>query len=133
MTYTSAECTVNKLLMMGRGTARNMWSFTPEKIWKIGTSGWFYYTINLLRKKLKYFLKSAFMYSDKFWFTPYWSYGYMPFKKLSEEILVESGCELYNVGSITVYQQIYVTDVLFIFKIFIPFLYLDVFIKPICQ
>jgi len=30
MTYTSAECTVNKLLMMGRGTARNMWSFMPE-------------------------------------------------------------------------------------------------------
>jgi len=24
MTYTSAECTVNKLLMMGKGTARNM-------------------------------------------------------------------------------------------------------------
>jgi len=24
MTYTSAECTVNKLLTMGRGTARNM-------------------------------------------------------------------------------------------------------------
>jgi len=24
MTYTSAECTVNKLLMMGRGTAQNM-------------------------------------------------------------------------------------------------------------
>ena len=24
MTYTSAECTVNKLLMMDRGTARNM-------------------------------------------------------------------------------------------------------------
>jgi hypothetical protein len=24
MTYTSVECTVNKLLMMGRGTARNM-------------------------------------------------------------------------------------------------------------
>jgi len=24
MTYTSAECTVGKLLMMGRGTARNM-------------------------------------------------------------------------------------------------------------
>jgi len=24
MTYTSAECTVNKLLMMGRGTARNI-------------------------------------------------------------------------------------------------------------
>jgi len=24
MTYTSAECTVNKLLMMGRGAARNM-------------------------------------------------------------------------------------------------------------
>ena len=23
-TYTSAECTMNKLLMMGRGTARNM-------------------------------------------------------------------------------------------------------------
>jgi len=24
MTYTSAECTVNKLLMMGRGNAQNM-------------------------------------------------------------------------------------------------------------
>jgi len=24
MTYTSAECTMNKLLMMSRGTARNM-------------------------------------------------------------------------------------------------------------
>jgi len=24
MAYTSAECTVNKLLMMGRGTARNL-------------------------------------------------------------------------------------------------------------
>jgi hypothetical protein len=24
MAFTSAECTVNKLLMMGRGTARNM-------------------------------------------------------------------------------------------------------------
>jgi len=24
MTYTSAECTVNKLLMIGRGTAQNM-------------------------------------------------------------------------------------------------------------
>jgi len=30
MTYTSAECTVNKLLMMGRETARNMLSFMPE-------------------------------------------------------------------------------------------------------
>jgi len=30
MTYTSAECTVNKLLIMGRGTARNMQSFIPE-------------------------------------------------------------------------------------------------------
>jgi len=29
MTYTSAECTVNKLLMMARGTARNM-SFMTE-------------------------------------------------------------------------------------------------------
>ena len=30
MTYTTAECAVNKLLMMGRGTARNMQSFMPE-------------------------------------------------------------------------------------------------------
>jgi len=30
MTYNSAECTVNKLLMMGRGTTRNMQSFMPE-------------------------------------------------------------------------------------------------------
>jgi len=29
-TYTSAKCTVNKLLTMGRGTARNMRSFMPE-------------------------------------------------------------------------------------------------------
>jgi len=27
MTYTSAKCTVNKLLMMGKGTARNMYNF----------------------------------------------------------------------------------------------------------
>jgi len=30
MTYTSAECTVNKLRMMGRGIARNIWSFMSE-------------------------------------------------------------------------------------------------------
>jgi len=29
-TYTIAECTVNKLLMMDRGTVRNMWSFMPK-------------------------------------------------------------------------------------------------------
>jgi len=29
-TYTIAECTVNKLLMMDRGTVRNMWSFTTK-------------------------------------------------------------------------------------------------------
>jgi len=32
--YDNAECTVNKLLMMGRGTARNMWSF-PNKFGKL--------------------------------------------------------------------------------------------------
>jgi len=30
MAYTIAECTVNKLLMMDRGTARNVCSFTPK-------------------------------------------------------------------------------------------------------
>jgi len=30
MTYTIAECTVNKLLMMGRGTSRNMQNFMPK-------------------------------------------------------------------------------------------------------
>jgi len=30
MTYTIAECTVNKLPMMDRGTVRNMQSFIPE-------------------------------------------------------------------------------------------------------
>jgi len=30
MTYTIAECTVNKLLMMDRGTVRNMYSFMPK-------------------------------------------------------------------------------------------------------
>jgi len=30
MTYTIAECTVNVLLMMDRGTVRNIQSFTPK-------------------------------------------------------------------------------------------------------
>jgi hypothetical protein len=30
MTYTMAECTANKLLMMDRGTVRNMKSFMPK-------------------------------------------------------------------------------------------------------
>ena len=30
MTYTIAECTVNKLLMMDRGTLRKMLSFMPK-------------------------------------------------------------------------------------------------------
>jgi hypothetical protein len=30
MTYTIAECTMNKLLMMDRGTVRNMLSFRPK-------------------------------------------------------------------------------------------------------
>jgi len=30
MTYTISECTVNKLLLMGRGTAQNMKSFILE-------------------------------------------------------------------------------------------------------
>jgi len=30
MTYTIAECTVNKLLMMDRRTVRNMYSFMPK-------------------------------------------------------------------------------------------------------
>jgi len=30
MTYTIAECTVNKLLMIDRGTVRNMYSFMSE-------------------------------------------------------------------------------------------------------
>jgi len=30
MTHTIAECTVNKLLMMDRGTVRNMESFMPK-------------------------------------------------------------------------------------------------------
>jgi len=30
MTYTIAECTVNELLMMDKGTVRNMQSFMPK-------------------------------------------------------------------------------------------------------
>jgi len=30
MTYTRVECTVNKLLMMGKGTVRNMYSVMPK-------------------------------------------------------------------------------------------------------
>jgi hypothetical protein len=43
MTYTTAECTVNKLLMMDRRTVRNMYSFMPKLICEIGASSWFYY------------------------------------------------------------------------------------------
>jgi hypothetical protein len=35
MTYTIAECTVNKLLMMDRGTVRNMYSFMQNKFVKL--------------------------------------------------------------------------------------------------
>ena len=34
---------VNKLLMMGRGTARNTQSFMPKQICEISASSWFYY------------------------------------------------------------------------------------------
>jgi len=30
MAYTIAECTMNKLMMMDRGTVRNMYGFMPE-------------------------------------------------------------------------------------------------------
>ena len=43
MTYTIAECTVNKLLMMDRRTVRNMWNFMTKQICKISASGCFYY------------------------------------------------------------------------------------------
>jgi len=43
MTYTIAECTVNKLLMMDRRTVPNMWSFMTKYICEIGASSWFYY------------------------------------------------------------------------------------------
>jgi hypothetical protein len=43
MTYTTAECKVNKLLMMDRGTVRNIWSFMPEEIREINASSWYYY------------------------------------------------------------------------------------------
>jgi hypothetical protein len=40
MTYTIAECTVNKLLMMGRGTARYIYRFIfkPKLSWEINAS-----------------------------------------------------------------------------------------------
>ena len=43
MTYTIAECTVNKLLMMDRGTVQNMQSFMTKQICEITASSWFYY------------------------------------------------------------------------------------------
>jgi len=30
MSYTIAECTMNKLLMMDKGTVQNMYSFMPK-------------------------------------------------------------------------------------------------------
>ena len=41
--YTTAERTVNKLLMMDRGTVRNMSSFKTKLICEISASSWFYY------------------------------------------------------------------------------------------
>jgi len=43
MTYTIPECTVNKLLMMDRGTVRNVYSFMPKQVCEISASSWFYY------------------------------------------------------------------------------------------
>jgi len=43
MTYTIAECTVNKLMMMDRRTARNMQSFMTKQICEIGACSWLYY------------------------------------------------------------------------------------------
>ena len=43
MTYTTAECTVKKLLMMDRRTVRNMERFMTKQICEIGESSWFYY------------------------------------------------------------------------------------------
>jgi len=45
MTYTIAECTVNKLLMMDRKTVRNMYSFMKKYIREISASSWFYYKV----------------------------------------------------------------------------------------
>ena len=43
MTYTIAEFTVSKLLMMDRRTVRNMLGFMTKQICEIGASSWFYY------------------------------------------------------------------------------------------
>ena len=50
LTYTIAECTVNKLLLMDRGTVRNVQNFIPEQICEISASSWFYYKENLANK-----------------------------------------------------------------------------------
>ena len=41
MTCTNAECTVVELLMMGRGTARNIQSAKPKIKFENSASGWF--------------------------------------------------------------------------------------------
>jgi len=46
MTYTIAECTVNELLMMDRGTVRNMQSWTPKIKFEI-----LVYLVGLIIKK----------------------------------------------------------------------------------
>jgi len=46
MTYTIAECTVNKLLMIDRRTLRNMLSLMTKYICEISASSWFYYKEN---------------------------------------------------------------------------------------
>ena len=43
ITYTIAECTVNVLLMVDRGTVRNMQSFMTKLICEISAAGWFYH------------------------------------------------------------------------------------------
>ena len=45
MTYTTAECTVNKLLMMDRRPVRNMQSFMTKYICEISAASWFYYKV----------------------------------------------------------------------------------------
>ena len=57
MTYIIAECTVNKLLMMDRRTARNMWTFMTKQICEISASSWFCYKETSMLGSIQFFRK----------------------------------------------------------------------------
>ena len=89
-TYTIAECAVNELLMMDRGTVRNMQSFKPKQICEISASGWFYLKKSTL---LLQFAKSLSSLAVKQIYTSFLNLSFRRKIKVAETLL--SSCKYF--------------------------------------